>query len=100
MQTDTLQQHHPDTSPNHANLTGPHPNGPLHLPLVEPWPDPVDPKLLLDALVRLLRGYVIMSKWASDALALFIVHTYAFLLRDVTAYVGIESPQKRCGKST
>ena len=27
-------------------------------------------------------------------------HTYAFELRDVTTYIGIESPEKRCGKTT
>jgi uncharacterized protein DUF3631 len=78
----------------------PHRNGPLHLPTVEPWPEPVDGKLLLDALARVLRAHVVISQWARDALALFIIHTYAFALRDVTTYVGIESPQKRCGKST
>jgi len=29
--------------------------------------------------------------------ALWIMHTYAFQLRDVSTYVGIESPEKRCG---
>src|SRR5207249_4485289 len=28
------------------------------------------------------------------------LHTYAFHLRDTCAYVGIESPEKRCGKTT
>jgi hypothetical protein len=28
------------------------------------------------------------------------VHTYAFQLRDVCAYIGVESPEKRCGKTT
>ena len=28
------------------------------------------------------------------------MHTYAFLLRNVSTYVGIESPQKQCGKTT
>ena len=78
----------------------PHPNGPLQLRSVEPCPEPVDGRLLLDALGGVLRAHVVMSPWASDALALFIIHTYAFGLRDVTTYVGIESPQKRCGKST
>src|SRR5437867_13392297 len=33
-------------------------------------------------------------------LALWILHTYAFLLRNVSTYIGIESPQKQCGKTT
>src|SRR5207253_1094825 len=27
-------------------------------------------------------------------------HTYVFQFRDVTTYIGIESPEKRCGKTT
>jgi hypothetical protein len=42
----------------------------------------------------------VLPAWTPEALALFIVHTYAFLLRDVTAYIGVESPEKRCGKTT
>src|SRR5207237_1032076 len=32
--------------------------------------------------------------------ALWIVHTYAFELRRVCTYLGIESPEKECGKTT
>jgi hypothetical protein len=66
----------------------------------EPWPDPVDGKRLLDDLKAAFGSFVVLPKWAPEALALWTVHTYAFHLRDVTAYLGIESPQKRCGKST
>ena len=31
---------------------------------------------------------------------MFTPHTYAFRLRDVSTYVGVESPEKRCGKTT
>jgi hypothetical protein len=41
-----------------------------------------------------------LPKWAPETLALWVLHTYAFELRDVTAYLGIESPEKRCGKTT
>jgi hypothetical protein len=66
----------------------------------EPWPEPVDGKLLLDALAAILRRFVVLPKWAAEALSLWIVHTYAFHLRDVSTYIGIESPEKRCGKTT
>src|SRR4029077_872309 len=36
----------------------------------------------------------------AEAIALFIFHTYAWELRDITTYLGIESPRHRCGKST
>jgi hypothetical protein len=53
-----------------------------------------------DSLRSLLTRYVILPEHAAEALALWIVHTYAFELRDVTTYLGLESPVRRCGKST
>src|SRR5436190_8587513 len=93
---------------NGPNPTLQHSNNPLlrpcgsllELPDVEPWPHPVDGKLLLTQLVRVLSLFVILPKWAAETLALWILHTYAFQLRDVTTYIGIESPEKRCGKTT
>src|SRR5437667_9757165 len=67
---------------------------------VEPWPKPVNGKELLDALMRTLQLFAFLPKWAAETLALWILHTYAFQLRDVTTYIGIESPEKRCGKTT
>src|SRR5262245_40995386 len=54
----------------------------------------------LDHLAQLLRRFVILPPWAAETLALWILHTYAFHLRDVTTYLAIESPEKRCGKTT
>jgi len=66
----------------------------------EPWPEPVDANVLLNKLVRILSLFVVLPKWAAETLALWILHTYAFHLRDVTTYIGLESPEKRCGKTT
>jgi hypothetical protein len=49
-----------------------------------------------------------MSKWLETQPAceqrqdvqLWILHTYAFELRDVCTYIGVESPRRRCGKTT
>src|SRR5207249_4504427 len=65
-----------------------------------PWPEPVSGSFLLDALRNLLKRCLVLPKWAAETLALWILHTYAFQLRDVTTYIGIESPEKRCGKTT
>lgn len=73
---------------------------PLERLEVEPWPEPVDLGLLLDELVRTIRSFVILPKWGAETLALWVVHTFAFELRDVTTYIGLESPEHRCGKST
>jgi Protein of unknown function (DUF3631) len=55
---------------------------------------------LLDELAGVLERYVVLPTHAAESLALWIVHTYAFQLRDVSTYIGIESPEKRCGKTT
>src|SRR5204862_1367240 len=72
----------------------------VELPVVEPWPEAVDGKDLLDNLVRELQRFVVFPKWAAVTFALWILHTFAFRLRDVTTYIGIESPERECGKST
>jgi hypothetical protein len=44
--------------------------------------------------------FVVLPKWAVETLALWILHTYAFKLRDISTYIGLESPEHRCGKTT
>src|SRR4051794_19892063 len=75
-------------------------NGILETPELEPWPEPVDGNLLLDLSTSILGRFAVLPQWAPEALALFNLHTYAFHLRDVSTYVGIESPEKQCGKTT
>jgi len=72
----------------------------LALNEAEPWPQPVDGQALLNSIADTLRRFVILPKWAAETLALWAVHTYAFQLGDTTTYIGIESPDKRCGKTT
>ncbi|HKQ37767.1 MAG TPA: DUF3631 domain-containing protein [Verrucomicrobiae bacterium] len=55
---------------------------------------------LLSDLRSTLFRYVVLPEMAAEALALWIVHTYAFTLRQVTTYIGVVSPEKRCGKTT
>jgi hypothetical protein len=77
-------------------------SNPIHLvpPDPEPWPEPVNGQELLDALAATFARFVILPPLAGDALALWALHTYAFQLRDVACYLGLESPEKRCGKTT
>lgn len=42
----------------------------------------------------------ILGDHAAAALAVWVLHTWTFELRDIVAYVAIESPEKRCGKTT
>ena len=46
----------------------------------------------MDELAGVLEKYVVLPTHAAESLALWIVHTYAFQLRDVSTYIGIESP--------
>jgi hypothetical protein len=68
--------------------------------IVRPWPEPVEGHVLLDTVARMLNRFVLLPTWVPETLALWVLHTYAFELRDVTAYLAIESPEKRCGKTT
>jgi putative DNA primase/helicase len=66
----------------------------------EPWPEAVDGASLLDDLAALYTRYVVLPVGAADMLALWTAHTYTHAAAQVTPRVGIESPQKRCGKTT
>jgi len=59
-------------------------------------PEPI----LLNDLRDLIKRYVVLPGMAAETLALWVVHTYAFSLRQVTTYIGVVSPEKRCGKTT
>ncbi len=67
---------------------------------LEPWPEAVEGAALLEELTGTLRRFVVLPQWAAETLALWTLHTYAFPLREVSAYIGLESPEKRCGKTT
>src|SRR5207244_5678936 len=64
------------------------------------WAEVVEGKALLDELAEVLGRFVVLPKWGAETLALWTLHTYAFELREVSTYVGIEAPEKRCGKTT
>src|SRR5437899_2367378 len=81
------------------NATSLHSSYPWSLE-IEPWTDPVNGAAVLNDLEQLIRRFVVLPQGAPEALAVWILHTYAFHLRDVTSYIGIESPEKRCGKTT
>ena len=66
----------------------------------QPAPEPVELGPLLDEISAAIRLHVVLSAHAATALALWVVHTYVFDTRDAVAYVAIESPEKRCGKTT
>jgi hypothetical protein len=72
----------------------------FHFTQPPPAADPVELGQLLDEISAVIRLHVVLSAHAAAALALWVVHTYVFDTRDAVAYVSIESPEKRCGKTT
>ena len=54
---------------------------------------------MLDGLCQYLKRYVILPQHAAEALALWILHTWVFDCFDITPYLSITSPTKRCGKT-
>jgi hypothetical protein len=66
---------------------------------VAPFEEKVDGAALLDSLCQYLKRYVILPEHAAEALALWILHTWVFDCFDITPYLSITSPTKRCGKT-
>lgn len=54
---------------------------------------------LLDVLVKLVRGYVVMSSTQANTVALWIAHTHALDAFETTPFLAVNSPEKRCGKT-
>ncbi len=67
---------------------------------ITPHPGPVSLADLLTEIEAVINKHVILNPHAAAALAVWVLHTYTFELRDTVAYVAIESPEKRCGKTT
>jgi putative DNA primase/helicase len=65
----------------------------------EPSPDPVAGDALLDELRAHLKRHVVLVPHADIALALWILHTWVFEAFDITPYLAITSPTRRCGKT-
>jgi putative DNA primase/helicase len=68
---------------------------------VEPWSEAVSGDRLLNDLAAVFSRYVIyLPKHAADALALWVVHAWAFDAWDISPFMVLVSPEKRCGKTT
>jgi putative DNA primase/helicase len=64
------------------------------------WPEPVDGATLLSDLTNAVLRYVVMPQHVAQAIALWVVHTYALLAFSFTPRLAIKSPLPECGKST
>jgi len=66
---------------------------------VEPWESPVDGAALLTDIVAIVDRHAILPAGAAVAFALWLRHTYVLDAFDVSPYLGVTSPEKRCGKT-
>jgi len=63
------------------------------------WKPPDEGATLLDDLAAFVRRYVVVTDAQADALALWIVHTWAIDAAGSTPYLSVTSAEIRCGKS-
>src|SRR5262245_4091578 len=67
---------------------------------VEPWPEPVDGAVLLDSIKRVFRRYIFLPKDADIALSLWALHAWTMDAGDISPFMVLVSPTKRCGKTS
>ncbi len=72
----------------------------LSLSEYEPWSESVDGTELMGQLVETFNKYLALSDGAAEALALWVIHCFAFDAFQITPRLAITSPEKRCGKTT
>jgi hypothetical protein len=66
---------------------------------VEPWPEPVEGHLLLDAISTALRDHLVITAEQADSMALWSVYTHAFEVFRIAPRMGFQAPAMGCGKT-
>jgi putative DNA primase/helicase len=66
----------------------------------EPWPEPVDGTELIGEIAETIGRYVILPDHGASAIALWVVAAHALDCFEIFPILAIESPEKRCGKTT
>ena len=67
---------------------------------VEPWPEAVDTAQLLDDIEAVFTRYIVLPKGAADAIALWVLHAWTVGAGEISPFLVLSSPTKRCGKTT
>jgi putative DNA primase/helicase len=67
---------------------------------VEPWSDSVPGGELLDAIQRVYEKYIVLPKGAGVAFALWTLHAWTMDAGDISPFLVLVSPTKRCGKTS
>jgi putative DNA primase/helicase len=66
----------------------------------EPFPFPIEGPRLARVLIKMVRRHVIVSRHAAVAVILWIVFAHCFRAFNISPILAIESPEKRCGKTS
>jgi putative DNA primase/helicase len=67
---------------------------------VEPWDSEVDGGALLNDIEQTFRRYIVLPKGAAEALALWTLHAWTMDTGDISPFMVLVSPTKRCGKTS
>jgi len=72
-----------------------------NLPFIvtEPWPDPVDPAMLLTDIAATIRRFIVCNEEVAHTVALWVAMTWFIDVVNVAPIAIITAPEKRCGKS-
>jgi putative DNA primase/helicase len=65
----------------------------------EPWDHPVNGERLLNTIRDTVRRFMVLPDGGAEAIALWIVHTYALDAAETTPILAVLSPVHRCGKT-
>lgn len=66
---------------------------------VEPWPEPINPAILLTDIAVTIRRFIVCCEEVSHAVALWIAMTWFIAEVRVAPLAVITAPEKRCGKT-
>src|SRR6266446_6971048 len=72
----------------------------VHLPAVEPWPEPVNGAEVLDQVSARFTHYLVLPPGAADAIALWETHAHTCAAFVHTPRLNLSSPESGCGKTT
>jgi putative DNA primase/helicase len=67
---------------------------------VKPWSDPVEGAALLGSIKQIFRRHIVLPKDADVALALWVLHAWTIDAGDISPFIVLVSPTKRCGKTS
>jgi putative DNA primase/helicase len=68
-------------------------------PMVEPWQEPVNARLLLDEILEVIQKYIVCERETAQAATLWIAFTWLIDHFEVAPLAVITAPEKRCGKT-